>query len=255
MKHHNSYKYDSKGNKIEEIEKSEYDSDKENSSLGDKKTYKYDSKGHIIEYKEYYFSETATSKLTYAYDSKGNKIQETYYDKDGEIETKYLYTFDTNGNKIEKHYDYDGDLTTSKYDTNGNIAEKAYYSFDEENKEQIFLYRTIYTFDSRGNKLEEADYEDGVKTITYTCTYDSKGNKLEEADYEDGNKTMIYTCAYDSKGNKLEEVEYNDDGEIYEKKSFKYDSKGNWTSKMFEENTQRWGKETKVHERKISYHE
>ena len=231
MEHIFSYKYDSRGNKIEEIEKksSDYDDDynKKDPSLGDKKTYKYDSKGHLIESKEYYFSEIMTSKRTCAYDATGNKIKETYYNKDGKITLKTIFTFDSRGNKLEEaEYSEDGDLTISKYDANGNRIEEGYYSYDEYDKEQIFLYKTIFTFDSRGNKLEEAEYED------------------------DGTSILIYTCTYNSKGNKLQEVEY-DDGEMIKKNSFKYDKNGNWTLKKETDDDNY----TKVHERKIYYHD
>jgi hypothetical protein len=107
------YKYDSKGNLIEEnhynpdgltfMVKREYD-DKGNEvetnrynpdgSLGGKWTHKYDSKGNLIEDNSVHF------KSSFKYDDKGNKIESNSYNSDGNLDSKntYKYTFDKVGN-------------------------------------------------------------------------------------------------------------------------------------------------------------
>mgnify|MGYP001133753860 CR=1 FL=1 len=71
-------------------------------SLEAKNIYKYDSKGNNIEESLYNFDGSMEVKYIYKYDSKGNMIEESEYDSDGNLKRKYIYKNDSKGNMIEE---------------------------------------------------------------------------------------------------------------------------------------------------------
>jgi hypothetical protein len=95
----NTYKYDEKGNNIED---NLYKAD---GSLPWKHTFKYDVKGNKIEEIIYNASNgSLSSKNTYKYDEKGNNIERNTYDGDGSLRVKntYKYEFDATDNWIKQ---------------------------------------------------------------------------------------------------------------------------------------------------------
>lgn len=93
-----TYKYDDKGNKIEE---NWYNPD---CSFNDKSTYKYDDKGNEIEWNSYNADGSLDNKYTYQYDDMGNQIEWNRYKADGILYSKgtYEYEFDNIVNWIKK---------------------------------------------------------------------------------------------------------------------------------------------------------
>ena len=119
MSSKNTYKYDEKGNKIEENRyttwsglgcsnatgyKSSGDKQDADGSLESKITNKYDDKGNMIEENYYNADGSLYSKYTSKYDEKGNKIEYNEYNADGSLESKRTnnYEFDATGNWIKK---------------------------------------------------------------------------------------------------------------------------------------------------------
>ncbi|MDR1348669.1 MAG: hypothetical protein LBJ63_09670 [Prevotellaceae bacterium] len=96
INYHSLTKYDDNGNKIEY---NHYNSD---GSFSHKFTWKYDSKGKKI---ERYSSEDdiLSLKETFTYDDKGNVAVHNLYNSDGIIRTDtYKYRYDNNDNWIER---------------------------------------------------------------------------------------------------------------------------------------------------------
>jgi hypothetical protein len=68
--------------------------------LDSKRTYKYDDKGNKIEENSYKTDGSLNYRWTYKYDNKGNKIERNTYNSDGSLgdKTTYKYEFDKQGN-------------------------------------------------------------------------------------------------------------------------------------------------------------
>jgi hypothetical protein len=90
------YKYNNKGNLIEEIE---YISD---SSVYKKYNYKFNSKNQLIEFISYKGDSSIDYKETYQYNEKGDVILEVIYKKNNSINYQYKVKYDKYGNTIEK---------------------------------------------------------------------------------------------------------------------------------------------------------
>ena len=71
-------------------------------SLSWKSIYKYDSRGNMIE-ETYYDSDGSLAwKEINKYDSAGNRTEVARYDSDGSLNGKYTYKYDSRGNMIEE---------------------------------------------------------------------------------------------------------------------------------------------------------
>jgi len=84
--------------------------------LSYKDTYKYDEKGNMIEENKYNADGSLKSKDTYKYDEKGNRIEVICNNADGILYYKFTfkYEFDATDNWIKKTFTADGkpkDLT------------------------------------------------------------------------------------------------------------------------------------------------
>ena len=100
------YKYDSRGNLIEEAC---YNSD---GSFGGMVTRKYDLQGNEIEEATYDSNGNMSGKQTRKYNSQGNKIEEAYYDSDGVLKRKDGCQYDSHGNLVKVVRAEDGKETT-----------------------------------------------------------------------------------------------------------------------------------------------
>ena len=70
--------------------------------MGSKTIYKYDSRGNKIEEADYNSDGSLDDKTIYKYDLRGNKIEEAKYNSDGPLDRKYTYKYDSRGNMIER---------------------------------------------------------------------------------------------------------------------------------------------------------
>jgi hypothetical protein len=154
-----TYKYDDKGNKIEE---NRHYPD----GPGGKTTYKYDYKGNMIEENEYTASEKWWSKNTYKYDNEGNIIESgSYYKSDSILYQITIYQYDNEGNLIEENeYDSTGTYVypyrqkTYKYDDAGNVIEKRYYGFDNNLQPDWIVAKYAYEFDEKNNWIRKTEF-------------------------------------------------------------------------------------------------
>lgn len=160
-----NYKYDNKGDKIEE---KLYNPD---GSLTQKSTYEYDESGNQIVESRYNSTGSLTQKFTYEYDNNGNLSLGNGYNSNGRLWGKFRYAYDDRSNLIEESmYNQDNKLSwkfTYKHDDKGNQIEMNYYNYIQDTS---FLEKTIYKYgdyDITGNWLKKTTFEnDKPKGIT-----------------------------------------------------------------------------------------
>lgn len=83
----NIYKYDAKGNKVEEARY------RRDGALSGKNIYKYDEKGNKVE-EATYDSWDLTGKKIYKYDAKGNVTKAATYNSDGSLSITEITTYE-----------------------------------------------------------------------------------------------------------------------------------------------------------------
>lgn len=206
------WKYDSRGNLIEEPSE-DYYSDACSYNLEGVVRRKYDSKNRLLEEILYYGTVPYDSKgnlnvnslrssiTAYNYDSQGNKTEELVYDTEGKLIDKETWQYDSCGNEIEY----------VNYIQDGTVHQKRTCKYDSSNK-----------------KIEETEYLSGWYNKN-TYKYDRHGNPIEKSSYcyvgEELRDKCIYK--YDSYGNILEEARYSPDDKLTSKDIYQYDSHGN----------------------------
>jgi hypothetical protein len=212
-----SYKYDDKGNKIEEVSY-------KTGPLPEKIIYKYDSIGNIIEEVSYDKNGIIHKKKNYQYNGSGNKIEENYFDHKNwgrlKIDRKSINIQDPN-------FEYMLTATsTFNYDLKGNLIQESNF-FPKDSLEN----RLIYKYDLIGNQIENIFYNaDGTIVWKRNYAYNSSRNIIEYTQNKNGAKEK-YTCKYDSLGNIIDLVYYfssklSDGYKLVNKESFKYNSLG-----------------------------
>ena len=144
------YKYDTNGNLIETLEKS---NDTDNRKSESKSISEYDDIGNEIKSKSYNSNGDLDRVEKYKYDDIGNEIESKSFDSDNNLDEIIKYEYDFNGNLVEsKSYNSDGDLNSVskyKYDSNGKEIESKSY---DENGSLFWGENKIY--DSFGNIIE-----------------------------------------------------------------------------------------------------
>ena len=245
-----SYKYDDKGNKIEEVSYRTY-------PLPEKITYKYDSIGNIIEEVRYDKNGIIYRKLGFEYNKNGKKVEENYFDREYmrrlkidrksiniyDPNLKYMLTatstfnYDLKGNLIQVSNFFPKDSLESKliykYDLIGNQIENILYNADG-----TIAWKLNYAYDSGRNIIEYTKNRNGFKN-KYTCTYDSFGNIIEYFYYSGSNLSDGYKLVrkhsykYNSSGDMIESSTYNQKGVLEDRYTFNYDAFGNLIEKMF----------------------
>jgi hypothetical protein len=224
-----TYKFDKRGN-VTQSRRENHD----NGEVYATDCYRYNSKGQLVEVtgegKEY-DDVWGSWKTIYKYNTKGNtiKVKELYVDDGRKFITTYKYdkyqkvikivAIDTGIN--------DNRMSTYTYDDKGNKIEERYYDFETPTG------KTIYKYDDKGNKVEECTYDvEGSLINKYTYKYDDKGNKVEECRYDmEGSLIDKYTYKYNNSGQVVEEAYYYGES-LREMLTYKYDSKGNLTEEI-----------------------
>jgi len=167
------YKYDDKGNMIEEIEKN--------------------ADGQII----------SLTKYEYKYDDKGNMIEEIRKNESGRI---IEYKYDSKGNMIEKNES--GGIIEHKYDDKGNMIEEI-----RKSEWEGIIEHKYYKYDNKGNIIEEMWRDRLGETIDFIeYKYDDKNNKIGEIwtgikkeIFSIGSvNAFLVEYKYDDKGNMIE---------------------------------------------------
>lgn len=166
-------------------------------------TITYDTIGNEIEEKKEGWDPITGSfghHIIYEYDTFGNQKIKYFSSIDGKFENdrRYISKFDSNGKKIEmKEYDANGHLNGKeiyKYDTNRNLIEmNEYYS-----AESLPVSKTIYKYNTHGDKIEEVYYSRGVLDGRRVFEFDKNGNMIKIDEYShDGSLRLKETLKYD----------------------------------------------------------
>ncbi len=138
-----------------------YDYGFEITRLDFKVIYKYDDKGNMIEEDEYEKGINFVEKILYTYDDKRNITKITNCRPVDSVSGMSVFKYDSAGNEIEDSIVYgNGSFGrfTKKFDYNGNQIEMKTYT------ERSKLPRTskyIYVYDKMGNYVKEVNYENG----------------------------------------------------------------------------------------------
>lgn len=187
----------------------------------------------------------AVHKVIEEWDS--NRFMANYYDRTGNL-TKFemghrgsgkvkterrqtIFERDAGGQKtVSRSIGADGlplDEIRYSYDERGNLVEQGTY---RNNK---LLFKSVHAYDDQGHKLETKTYlSDGSLKSKSVYTYDSKGNIATIASYK--NCTSDQACAldykavdaYDGQGRMTEAVIYKANGTLDERRVYTYNANG-----------------------------
>ena len=133
-------------------------------------------------------------------------------------------TFDKRGNFADKFRTKADDYTWYSYffDVNGYSL-----GWNEYNREKMLTGRTAYLNDRDGNRIERTVFLGNQMTKKESSTF-KNGQKVEEQSFDEtGEMTEKRTYKYDQKGNCIEMEFYNRDGELMQHYLYKYDARGN----------------------------
>ena len=163
-----SYKYDRKGQLIEEVSL--------DSSQGKqvcKFTHQYDENGNMTETTAYGEEDKPTGRTTDKYDDKLRKVEECIYNQNGRLSTKTTYEYNADGRlALELKYNSGGELCgkyAHKYNSSGNEVETTI----EQLGPFKFTTKIRYEYDKQGNKTKEMEVkEDGKTEETFRYEYD-----------------------------------------------------------------------------------
>ncbi|MFJ1383243.1 RHS repeat domain-containing protein [Capnocytophaga canimorsus] len=226
-----TWKYDDKGNEIENIC---YD---KNGKIGLKTTLKYDDKGNEIEYIMYYENGKIDFKITSKYDDKGNKIERIGHNSKRGFLGKNTWEYDNQGNLTEEiDYNRNGKIDfkeTREYNNQGNLIEKIRYRRDGK-----IDFKKTWKYDDKGNEMERYEGRQDRKKWQEAFskfTYENNRTTKERVRYTNGNISSEETWKYDEKG-KLIEVskrkKQNTGKWKEELTKYEYDDQDNWIQEM-----------------------
>lgn len=206
--------------------------------------YKYDTKGNKIEETSYGSdNSTIISKSIYKYDASGNVIEEIKYNSDGELTEKKVNTYDANGNLLVSKKNgslFNGTrnqgqslVSKYKYDAYGRIIQ---YSVGIGDNGE--LGSENYKYDTKGDIVEiTAETFDGVNVKkTYKYTYDANGNWTTKVSFS---SSAYMNMKADTKADEITErvIEYHKDPAQIEKEYKELIAKANssFASKSYSE--------------------
>lgn len=223
-----TYRYDSKGNIIEEM-----------STKGDnnfKTVHRYNTGGKRIETVEYKADGSVDKKITFVYDEHNLLLETVGYLEDGRIYQRDSYYYDTEGNVVEfrnnlnkflYHYDSRGNIEViEKFIRYFQVVDSVHYTLSDrylfahdhsDNLIEMVHHKTdstvksrfLYTVNPKGQISEEKEFNtDGRLTFSRKLSYDKNGNVVEEFGTDAGRK-FRHTYKYDSRGNKIEWIMYD----------------------------------------------
>ena len=133
-------------------------------------------------------------------------------------------TFDKRGNLQDKFRTKDGEFIWYSYyfDVNGYSL-----GWNEYNRAKILTGRTAYLNDKDGNRIERTVFLGNEMTKKESSKYQN-GRLVEEQSFgPDGEMTEKRLYKYDNQGNCSEMEFYSRDGELMQRYLYKYDQRGN----------------------------
>lgn len=228
--------YDAKGNKVEETN---FGSD---ASATQKFVYTFDPKGRATGYEEYSGGLSTPRKHIYVLGEKGERLEYRIVNPDGAAGEKHLYKYDAQGRLAEEFlHEHKGKLLSRNvhaYDQAGRLISQTRYDADGS----VSSVASV-TYDTQGRPTERVRHDGGVLTYRIRYQYDSRGRVVEQetvgsvldADVPSAEVQQPGRLSYLYKGGKRPEeaTRFGPDGTPRERIVFKYDSRGNWISKIY----------------------
>ncbi len=237
-RYHSTIEYDSKGNRIEvrmyegdavqmqelytyddngrKIEQSRF---ADGGAYQERITYAYNAAGQLTEMAAYYSGRLREKHLK-IYNEAGNLVKEAYvnYEFPGQNST-VEYSYDKLGREIERYADTE--ILWSKvqtlYDAKGRVAQRTtLMEYKQRNVSQSHAPkpgRVVYSYNDRGQVLEEAVYEaDSALARKTVYIYDEEGKLVGEAHLnKDVPGDWKVISEYDSHGNWVKKTKLNTD--------------------------------------------
>ena len=184
------YKYDEEGNN------NEIDIANDSGKVISKNLRKFDARGNLIELDSYDEYNHPNGKRTFKYDNKDNITEISMFDaKSDTITCRTTNEYDANGNLLTyKEYNEDGSIdlmVEMVYDKNNHLTSDTMF-----NSKHLYIQRTVYTNDAKGNPTETVFYSGGVNTPNRReiSEYDKAGNWIKRTDIKDGKVDRIEEC-------------------------------------------------------------
>ena len=191
-----SYRYDRRGNLIEEI--------KTKGEIKTKIIYRYDSTNTKKEMVVYKPDGTVDRKAVYLYDGDDNMVESLGYLADGRMYSRESFTYDSSSNMIENKSSLA--RFTYGYDSDGNMVELVKYGRDFKAQDSL-VYRISDRMTFEYDSLED---------LCSTAVFKADGSLKANSKYH-----------YNGDGNVIEEVEFSSEGRAVYKVSYKYDKRKN----------------------------
>ena len=236
-----SYRYDTRGNKVEETL-----TDSQGHAQSERMEYDYDEAGNILEERLVDGEGRTTARYTLRYDAAGRITQRTQVDHEGHFSCSH-YHFDEQGRPLLQHwfnsashscgrlaytYDEQGRLVQEELRTGGMVAQRQELLMEDGTVVQQVRYEGA---DMRlSYRHRHAYYPDGGRQDTWEEHYDGQGSLLQRAHRR-----------YDTLGNLLQDTQ-NDTTLLYQ-----YDAAGNWVQRT----EQQSGETVQVVRREIAYYD
>jgi hypothetical protein len=213
-----TYKYDSRGNKIEECRY-----DLKSGDIYDKEAWTFNEENKITKKYSYEYSSWSDTPnvpirtKTSVCKRNGNTVEYSHYDEKNVFTGKTIFKTDDNGNVLKRTwYDANGDRISWEmvvvYDRRGNVIEESgwYEPGDPRNRD---VAKLVYDYDEKGNKIETRSYHyDGSLSHKTTYQYNDKGDETESFYHSSNGEVSIETTVrykYDHKGNWVERISYS----------------------------------------------
>lgn len=204
--------------------------------------YSYDEAGNVTLTEQYSGGELIYRHI-YAYNDRSDMVEEAYYAGDGSMLYRYImeFTYYSGGAPKECYtyesaepdsgeiqvligvitYDEEGAILSEVTYMDGEIANEAYYSYDDNGNtmEETYLwytspekyeeYRTVYSYNSDGQLLEETVYEQGEEAYRYVYAYDENGMESERCRYDNGILSLRQISQYNDNGDLIRSELYS----------------------------------------------
>jgi len=212
------------------VERISYEAD---GSVGPRFNYKYDSKGNKLEDSFTSWTGGRIGRTSYTYDADGHVLTHTDYDADGAVSWKTIDSYDAAGRRVEWEQYQEQVLRYKKlfrYDHKGRIAEEETFVFDVSravNSHGPEPGKVVYTYNDKRHSTEIATYDPaGALKLREVHTYDKHDNQVgRELFNADGSARPTEVAFFDEKrAVKLSGKSHT---------QFQYDSHGNWTKKVY----------------------
>ncbi len=141
------------------------------------------------------------------------------------------YTAEQHSNKVVKgrlRVNYPGDHHQTFYNPKGNRTE--YIQYDSRDNPNTTI---SYTYNPKGNKVQEQYCKEKEECRAYTYSFDSEGNlsKTYESLGQE-KKLLVASYTYDKANNLIVYSEHNASGGVYRKETYSYDDRGNKTKSI-----------------------